>query len=259
MSTVQHTHPSIAGLPDSLVVQDIIRASGLKLVILPPSVQALKKNAGVWVHESSLMEIRRFRGSMCLSNGLVPPEAVDATGCHFLACDSVNHHLMMVQSNGRLAACLRVRMHPVGTTASGLRMFESIRRFPPSSHGSSVINDLILQARQQQLGVAELGGWVMSPERRDCKGAALLPIIAWALVQQLGGALMLEHADASGETPAILRGLGQPLSYLGQRIAPVPNTHYGRPMEVLGAFSNQPPDPLQRILDSLTELISSAT
>jgi hypothetical protein len=165
---------------------------------------------------------------------------------------------MLVESNGRLAACLRVRMHPIGTTASGLRMFEAIRRFPPSSHGSSAINDAILRARQQHLGVAELGGWVTSPARRDCRGASMLPLLAWSLVDQLGGALMLEHADASGATPAILRGLGQPLSYLGVRIAPVQSTQYGRPMEVLAAVSTHPPEFLHRILDGLNGMVNTA-
>lgn len=256
MSTVKHLHTLQEGAKSRGTARAILASSSLRLDLLPPSSQIEAKNSNPWVYQSSLQMIRRFRGSMCLSNGLVPAEAVDANGCHFLSCDAQNYHLLLTEQNGRLAACLRVRFHPVGTSASGLRMFASLRRLPPALHVSSALNELILQGRSMQYGVAELGGWVMAPGWRETPAASLLPLFALTLVRMVQPSVMLEHADATGETPSILRNLGgSPLSYQGATIPAAHDIHHHRLMEVVTAFSSEVKNDLDFMLEEAQEMV----
>lgn len=254
MNSVKHLNLASEEVSGRGRMRSILAESQLRLNVLPPSVEA--KNAGLWVHEGALQMIRRFRGAMCLSNGLVPAEAVDATGCHYLSCDSLNYHLLLSEPNGKLAACLRVRFHALGTTASGLRMFESIRRIPPVYRASSSLNEALLEGRRKQLGVAELGGWVAAPVWRESLAAQMLPVFAWALVRQVQESVMLEHADATGETPSILRSVGgRPLDHQGMRIPAVHDAHHGRPMEVLTAHSCVARDELHFQVEEAREVL----
>lgn len=256
MSTVKHLHTALEGATGRGAARAILAGSNLRLDLLPPISMIEAKNASPWVHHSSLQMIQRFRGAMCLSNGLVRPEAVDANGYHFLSCDALNYHLLLTEQNGKLAACMRVRFHPVGTTASGLRMFSAIRRLPPILHVSSALNELILQGRTMQHGVAELGGWVVAPGWRDTLASNILPLFALALVRVVQQSVMLEHADATGETPSILRSIGgRPLAYQGTPIPAAHDSHHGRLMEVMTGFSSEVKSDLDFLLEEAQEIV----
>lgn len=208
--------------------------AGLTLKVIAPTVSSGEITPVAWVHEDMLQRIRRFRGKVCLSESVLPPEAVDASGCHYLACDSANYHLVMMDTKGKLAACLRLRFYLLNPSARDLQFYKAIRRMPNwiSSRCSNSLNHSIYEGRQNELKLAEAGGYAVAEDRKNCPAAALLPMAALTLSQMMGNALVFEYAGAGPESRVVLRSFGDVLSYDGLPIPAVLDEQHGRLMQV---------------------------
>lgn len=235
MHTVSALHKSVEVIFND--VHDVFACldqAGLSLKVIAPKVSSGEITPVAWVHEDILQRIRRFRGKVCLSEGVLPPEAVDASGCHYLACDSANYHLVMMDTQGKLAACLRLRFYPPSSSARDLQFYKAIRRMPNwiSSRCSNSLNHTIYEARLNELQLAETGGYAVVEDRKNCPAAALLPMAALTLSQMMGNALVFEYAGAGPESRVVLRSFGDVLSYDELPIPAVLDEQHGRLMQV---------------------------
>jgi hypothetical protein len=172
---------------------EMLRRTNLTLTVLPPAVQMKGAGTCLWVHDEALTRIQRFRGSVYEDQGEVPLNAVRVGRRYTLSCDSQNFHLVLNEPSGALAACLRFRYHPASTTASGLKMFEAVRRMAPSEGvaQSSAINTILADSRSRGLWVVEMSGLAVARAYWDSPVVRLLTLSVLALVRYVGDGIVL--------------------------------------------------------------------
>lgn len=170
----------------------LLGEAGMEITVLPPSVQSKGAGTCLWVHDEALSRIQRFRGSVYEDQGVLPMDAMRVGRRYTLSCDSQNFHLVLGEVSGPLVAALRLRFYKPGTTASGLKLFEAVRRMPPAQGVmyTSTINTLVGESRGSGLWVVEISGVALARAYVDHPMVKLLPQAALSLVRSLADALV---------------------------------------------------------------------
>lgn len=184
--------PASGDLAQGFSAARTLESAGLVLTVLPPSVQSQLAATSLWVHDEALARIQRFRGSVYEEQGTLPLDAMRVGRRYTLSCDTQNFHLVLNESNGPLAAALRFRFYRPGTTASGLRLFESVRRMPPAQGVlyTSTINAAVAAGRSEGQWVVEVSGLAVASGYHGHPAVRLLPLAALALIRSMAPALV---------------------------------------------------------------------
>ena len=149
-----------------------VAAAGERLVLLAPpqaSAHHFFRNVDVdsSLHESLLAEMQRLRGGVYLQDGAISSRELVA-GRHRTPEDERSWHLLIMDREQRVNACVWYMAHPRGATLDSLR----VRTCPlRASEGwgprfKSAIDSELARARSLGLGFAEIGGWAVAPARR---------------------------------------------------------------------------------------------
>src|ERR1700722_17617615 len=115
-------------------------------------------------HRRRLTEAQKLRGRIALHEGAVHASQLDADGRHVQAADRHSWHLLTLDANGHVAACMRYRphgseagFHDLAISRSALAQSKTWGR----ELRRAVEADL-RRARQRGCSYVELGGWVIS-------------------------------------------------------------------------------------------------
>jgi hypothetical protein len=204
------------------------------------------------LHHQLLARMQRLRGRVYEADGAVRRNELTADGRHKLDVDGRSWHVLSLNTDGDVVACLRY------TEESHVRDFEELRvrqaavaRCPlqGSSFRRAVEREMAL-ARASLLGFGEVGGWAVHEEYRGTTEAVRIVLATYALLELLGGCVGLATATFRHSSEAILRRIGLETLHVDDRdIAPYHDEKYGCLMQVL-RFDSRFPSPKYRGLVS---------
>jgi len=230
-----------------------------RFAVLPPCGLPVSRQSFRDIHVDSgrydelLAEMQMFRGKVYLSDGALRPGDL-INGCHRLSIDERSWHVLSLDSDGRVSACLRYLPHlnPCGLDDLWVRdaALADCPKF--GSHFRRAVEAEIRHAKEMKLGFGEVGGWAVSEEFRRSLEALRVILTSYALGQVLGGCSGVATATLRHGSAGILRRIGlNPLQWDGATLPPYYDERYGCQMEVLRFDTRFPNSKYQ---ESVTEL-----
>jgi hypothetical protein len=196
-------------------------------------------------HVSLLADAQRLRGRIYLEDGAIQPEQLKSDGRHVQAADAFSWHLLVVDQQERVKACIRYFAHSPGVSFGELNVRQAIQSQPPRFREDvrEAIEANIAVASRRGVDYVEMGAWAISEEVRCTSEALRLVLSAFAFADLCGGALGLSCATARHHSSSILKRLGgMPLTTRGREIQPYYDANYSCEMQLL-SFDSDLPNP----------------
>jgi hypothetical protein len=196
------------------------------------------------LHAELIAEIQRHRGQIYLEDrAIADSDLMD--GRHISPLDPVSWHLLTLGTDGMILGCLRLRGYSNRISAEELAVSRcAIARSEKWGERFRASLDRELRsARQAGIAFMEVGGWALHPGVRGTAEALKSVLAGFALIQMLGGALVVSTATRRHQSASILRRLGgEPLAWEGAEIPAYYDPLYGCEMEVI-RFDSRSPNP----------------
>jgi hypothetical protein len=210
-------------------------------------------------HHALVREVQRMRGRIYLEDGAVQRHELSPEGLHETPEDRKSWHLIVLNKQHRVSACVWYLEHERATRMEQLRV-----RNCPLVHVDAwrdtlrnAVESELSHANEGRLGYAELGGWAVAEKsRRTCEGL-LLALAAYSLGRLFGGALGITTATVRHSSSTILRRIGG--SQLEANGALVPSYYdpkYKCEMELLRFDSRRPNPRYTRVIELLREKLT---
>lgn len=224
------------------------RRTQTRLVVLAPSrLRAPEVFSNVrpdetW-HHRLMAEMQRFRGMEYLRDGAVQKSDLTSDGRHKLPVDERSWHVLSLDGQGRVCACLRY------LDESRARGFDdlwirhaALSRLPAlGKKFRSAVEAGLRTARCIGMGFGEVGGWAVAQAHRCTTEPIRILLAMYGLLRLLGGALGVATATFRHESAPILRRIGLTSLVAGdEQLPPYFDPHYGCQMEVLQFDSRHP-------------------
>lgn len=196
-------------------------------------------------HEQLLAQAQRLRGRIYLQDGAIQADQLTFDGRHIQPADRISWHLLTLDGDQRVTACIRYLAHPPGVSYSDLGVAQSLR-YQPADFTAQVMRAVqseLAKAKQFGFSYVELGGWVVGEELRCSTEAIRMLLMMYALSQLMGGAIALSTATTRHGSSSILRRTGgKSLMAHGAEVPTYYDPQYGCEMEML-AFDSRSPNP----------------
>ena len=224
-----------------------------RFVVLPPSGVAASNifrsvELDAHGHDELLAGMQRFRGAMYLRDGAIQASDLTPDGRHRVEVDLRSWHVLSVDQNDEICACLRFVDE---TRAAG---FDDllIRHAALSGHPDlgdrfrRAVEQTMLEAHLMCMSFGEVGGWAVAESHRHTLEPLRIVLATYALLELLGGSLGVATATYRHESAPMLRriGLGGVLSG-GEELPSYYDPTYGCQMQVL-QFDSRHPNPKYR-------------
>lgn len=223
------------------------------LMLLAPSAECVpdvfrQVDVDPQLHEWSLAQVQRMRGSIYLHDGAITTSHLTPDGRHAQDVDAHSWHLLSVQPDGRVVGCARYRPHgdavrpeDLGAWKSPLAKNEATRPLLRNA----IERELSL-ARRRDCSYVEVGGWAIASDFRHSGEAVTIALATYALAEALGGCIGITTATVRHSSSTILRKLGgRSLEHDGGEIPPYFDPQYGCEMELLRFDSSAPSQRVQ--------------
>lgn len=186
-----------------------------RLVLVAPPVAALPASlrnvvAAPDQRAGLVREVQRMRGAAYLADGAIQPHELTADGLHQTPEDAHSWHLLFVNPERRVTACVWYRQHDADVSFEDLRARYCPLAFQPE-WGARLwyaVESELARARRDGLRYAEVGGWAVAKESRGASEGLLLALAVYSLGHELGGALGMAAATVRHSSSTILRELG---------------------------------------------------
>ena len=237
-----------------------------RFVVLPPSrLKTLPqrfRNVVVEAsrHDALLSEMQRFRGHVYVSDGAVrSSELID--GRHKVAIDDQSWHVLSLDSNGHICACLRYleerqakRFDDLWVRHAALSQSSAYgRRF---RHAVEAAMD---RSRRMNLGFGEVGGWAVAESHRWTLEPIRIILATYGLLQLHGGCAGVATATFRHSSAMILRRIGlYSLEWDNAAMPPYYDPGYGCDMEVLAFDSRFPNEKYRSSVDELSAVLAES-
>jgi hypothetical protein len=221
-------------------------------VILPPSghvVPAMFRNhqADSRMHFALLTKVQRFRGRIYLDDGAITRQELTSDGRHKSPVDDESWHVISLDSQGQVCACLRF------LEESDLRNFDDlcVSRAAAARSGNGkafrrAVEREISHARETGMRFGEVGGWAVAENYRLTPEPLRIILATYGLLELLGSCIGLATATWRHSSAQILRRIGlTPLLVDGIALPPYHDPAYDCEMEVL-RFDSRLPNPKYR-------------
>jgi hypothetical protein len=234
------------------------------LLLAPPKASAhgFFQNVDVdpQLHEAYVGEMQSVRGGIYLQDGAIARKHLSTGGRHQTPEDENSWHLLMLNREQRVTACVWYLEHENTTSIEKLRA----RNCQLATHDRSreqfhtAVNAELGRARREGLRYAEVGGWAVSPESRCTSEGLVLALAAYSLGRISGGALGLTTATVRHASSTILRRIGG--SHLVADSTPLQayfDPHYGCDMELLRFDSGRPNARYASLIAELTQRMAT--
>lgn len=196
-------------------------------------------------HRDLSAAVQRFRGSVYLEDGAVQEHELTPDGRHQLPIDRDSWHVVTVDGNGEVCACLRFLEESSATSFD--RLWIRNAAVTRSSQWGFAIRQAVEKeirfARTHGLRFGEVGGWAIAAERRGTIEALRTILATYGLLQLLGGSVGIATATSRHGSAPILRRIGlSGLGVDGNEVPPYFDPQYGCEMELL-RFDSRFPNP----------------
>jgi len=210
-------------------------------------------------HVRLVREVQRMRASVYLEDGALDRRQLSAEGLHRTPEDQRSWHLLFMNHNRQVSACVWYLQHQMDASFGDLR----VRRCPLArNEGWSAklwhaVECELARARRDNLCYAEVGGWAVAPESRCTSEGLLLALAAYSLGRRMGGALGITMATVRHSSSAILRRVGGSCLYSGaDEIPSYYDPSYRCTMELLRFDSRQPSAKYASLIMTLTQKLT---
>ncbi len=230
-----------------------------RFVVLPPSsrpaISSHFRNVEVNArrHDDLFAEMQRFRGSVYLNDGAIQPEDL-VDGHHKVDIDDRSWHVLSIDSDGRICACLRYLEERNASGFDDLWVRHSALSQCPEfgDRFRGAVETEMERARQMRIGFGEVGGWAVAESHRGTLEPLRIILATYGLLQLRGGCTGIATATFRHSSATILRRIGlNSLSWDGAELPPYYDPKYRCDMEVLH-FDSRFPN--QKYRDSVSEL-----
>ena len=206
-------------------------------------------------------DVQRVRGSIYLEDGAIERNELTDDGLHKTAEDARSWHLLLLNAERRITACVWYLPHHIDASVDDLRVRNCPLTRLPRWRGNvlQAVQSDISRARSEGLQYAELGGWAVSKENRCAGDGLVLALAAYSLAAIFGGALGITTATVRHSSSTILRRLGG--SYLPCGDGAVPSYYdpkYRCMMELLRFDSRAPNPKYAHLIEALGQQIAHA-
>lgn len=194
-------------------------------------------------HHGRLAEAQKLRGRIALHEGAVDRTQLSPDGRHVQAADRHSWHLLTLDNDGRVAACMRYLPHRRGARFNDLAISRSSMALSKTwgRHLRTAVEEDMQSAHERDCSYVELGGWVISEALRCTTEALRMIATAYAFAQLCGGALGISSASTQRCSATILKRIGgQQMRARGVELPSFYDTHYRCHMEVLRFDSSKP-------------------
>ena len=253
---------NVAGGQKSLKLSCDVRQSGRQYVLLAPSQSGASQfnQAFVdpWRHHSLLAEAQRLRGRIYVQDGAIQRSDLSADDRHMQAADDRAWHLLTVDEDGAVVACIRYFAHEPCVRFSELSIAGSgiTRSAELGKRVREAIETELECARRRGAWYVELGGWAVGESLRCTTEAVRTLLTVYALSQLRGGAIGLSSATARHHSSSILRRIGgRPLKANGVEVSSYYDAQYACEMELLSFDSEFPNQRYARWISECREVL----
>jgi len=212
-------------------------------------------------HRALVREMQLLRGNIYLRDGAVERRRLSADGTHRTPEDEKSWHLLMLNKEGRVNACVWYLRHDSSVTVDQLRM----RDCPlgrEQETGDRLWNSVeadIACARRDGIDYAEVGGWAAAKDDGCTSEGLVLALAGYSLAQIYGGALGITTATVRHCSSTILRRLGgSSLEVDGVTIPTYYDPAYRCSMELLRFDSRRPNTKYAGLIDLLRHQLATA-
>jgi hypothetical protein len=225
------------------------RQTDTSLVLLPPSRQSAAgafRNIALntrW-HDDLLAGVQRFRGSIYSADGAIGKEDLTSDGRHKSPADDHSWHVLSLNRDGRICACLRYLDERHARRFDDLFVrHAAVSRTPAGTRFRAAVEDEMARARQMRMGFGEVGGWAVAEDYRGTFEPLRIILATYGLLEVLGGCLGVATATFRHSSASILRRIGlTSLVSSGEELPPYFDPHYNCQMEML-RFDSRIPNP----------------
>jgi hypothetical protein len=209
-------------------------------------------------HHELLAEAQRLRGRTYVEDGAIQPSDLSDDKRHIQAADDLAWHLLTIDENGEVMACIRYLAHEPNVKFSELFVSGSgiARSADLGPKVREAIETELECARSRGALYVELGGWAVSPSLRCSTEAIRTLLTVYALSQVQGGALGLSTATTRHHSSSILRRIGgRTLKAKGVEIPSYYDSRYRCDMELLSFDSSAPNDRYAAWIDDCRQML----
>jgi hypothetical protein len=224
-----------------------------QLIVLPPAgFRVPRKFQRVELdnhrHDRLLAGMQRLRGRVYLDDGAISREELTPDGRHQLDTDPKCWHVLSVDRQDNVTACLRYLDERDASTFRGLWVSHAaLARCPRDGWKLRVAVEIGRQrARALRLGFGSVGGWAVAKDQRRTMEPVAIILATYGLLELLGGCVGVATATFRHHSAGILRKIGLgPLIWGGDALPPYFDPQYGCEMEIL-QFDSRYPSPKYR-------------
>jgi hypothetical protein len=196
-------------------------------------------------HDELFAGMQRFRGNVYQRDGAIQPDELTADGRHDQSVDQQSWHVLSLDRDGQVCACLRYADAKNARGFDDLSIRKSALAECPTLGGRfrEAVEQGMKQARRMKLGFGEVGGWAVAETFRRTMEPLRIILATYGLLNLLGGSAGVATATFRHSSAAILRRIG--LSSIladGRELPPYFDPQYRCQMEVL-QFDSRYPNP----------------
>ena len=220
-----------------------------QFVVLPPSTHSVSKpfrsiEVNNRRYDDLLAEMQRFRGKVYADDGAIRTDELTSDGRHKVAIDDYSWHVLSLDRDGKICACLRYLEESFATNFDDLWVrHAAVADSPLSWQFRQAVEREMSYARRMQLGFGEVGGWAVAEEHRGSLEPLRIILATYGLLGLLGGCMGVATATFRHHSTTILRRIGlASLCSDGAELPPYFDPYYGCQMEVL-RFDSRFPNP----------------
>lgn len=161
-------------------------------------------------HRQFVREMQILRGSIYLRDGAVERRRLNADGTHRTPEDEKSWHLLMLNRDRHVSACVWYLPHESSVTINQLRVRSCPLNRTKEMRKSlwKAVQSDIACARRDGIGYAEVGGWAAARENGCTSEGLVLALAAYSLARIHGGAIGITTATVRHCSSTILRRLG---------------------------------------------------
>jgi hypothetical protein len=209
-------------------------------------------------YRSLLAGVQRFRGSVYRADGAIPASALTADGRHKSSADDRSWHLVSLDENGQVCACLRYLEESHSSGFDGLLVrHAAVSNSPAGLQFRHAVEGERARAWRLGLRFGEVGGWAVDEKRRRTCESIRIILAMYGLLELLGGCIGVATATWRHQSAGILRRIGlTALECGGAELPPYFDPYYGCQMEVL-RYDSRNPNP--KYQEAVWEFASSLT
>jgi hypothetical protein len=212
-------------------------------------------------YDDLVAEMQRLRGSIYSRDGAVQKSDLTRDGRHLSPIDERSWHVLSLDRDIRVCACLRYLDESVAGGFDDLWVRHAALSRLPGLGGQfrGAVENGMRSARDLGMGFGEVGGWAVAEAHR-CTFEPLRIILAtYGLLRLMGGVVGLATATFRHDSAPILRRIGlTSLVSEGKELPPYFDPAYGCDMEVLQFDSRRPAPKYEDGVSELAEALRTA-